>query len=368
MTAPLRERIPLSSSSRSPRQIPRTSAGSPARRPGSAPLRGRGARPRPGVLPHAVRPARAGDGHDPGLFAEHPGQADLRGRRALFRGQAAQQVQQRLVLLHSPVRKLRHGGAVVGLGVENLALSVAAGQKAVRHGREGHQPHAQLLQRREEGFIRPGHHGVPVLHRRHRADRVRAAQVCRIRLRNAPVRDLSLADEVRHRPGDLLGRHGRVDAVLKIQVDALCAQAPQRPLHRLADGRRPGIGEQRQRHLSAGKVEPEAELRGDGHPSAEERQGLAHERLVCVRVLRRAVDLRRVKEGIAHLHRLEDAAHSLPLFHGRAVCVGQSHAPQPHRGYGQPAAQGPRLHLPHLLFLDCTPIPPGREVSIGYGV
>ena len=102
-----------------------------------------------------------------------------------------------------------------------LALAVLAGEKTVGHGGKGYQSHAQFLQNREQALILPGHHRVAVFHRRHRANRMGAAQVFFICLRDAPVGDLALADEIRHHPGHFLRLHCRVDAVLEIEVDVV---------------------------------------------------------------------------------------------------------------------------------------------------
>lgn len=72
------------------------------------------------VLVHALDLASPGDGDDSGPFLEHPRQGDLAGRGAALRGNAAEELEERIVLLVCLLRELRHAGTVVGRGVETL--------------------------------------------------------------------------------------------------------------------------------------------------------------------------------------------------------------------------------------------------------
>lgn len=62
----------------------------------------------------------SGMGTIQGLFLEHPRQGDLAGRGAVLRGNAAEELEERVVLLVHLLRELRHAGTVVGRGVEAL--------------------------------------------------------------------------------------------------------------------------------------------------------------------------------------------------------------------------------------------------------
>ena len=62
-----------------------------------------------------------------------------------------------------------------------------------------------------------------------------AADGFRARLGEAEVQNLALLDEVFHRAGDVLDRHGRIDAVLVVEIDAVGPQALERFLDDLPD-------------------------------------------------------------------------------------------------------------------------------------
>ena len=205
----------------------------------------------------------------------------------------------------------------------------------------------------------PGHHGIPVLHRRHRADRVGAAQVLLIRLRDAPVRDLPLPDQIGHYAGHLLRRDSRVDPVLEIKVDMVGFETPQRPFQGLPDGFRTGIREQGVGNLPARQVKPHAELGGDHRPVPAGGQRLPHQAFVAVRVLRRAVHLGGIKESIPHFKGFPHQTDRFPLLSGRTVGVGKAHAAQPDGGNGQILAQNSLLHPHQLLILPLYPA--GRQ-------
>ena len=54
---------------------------------------------RPDVLVQALKPARAGDGHNPRLLGQQPRERDLRGRGLLALRDAAEQIDQKLAQL-----------------------------------------------------------------------------------------------------------------------------------------------------------------------------------------------------------------------------------------------------------------------------
>lgn len=198
-----------------------------------------------------------------------------------------------------------------------------------------------------------GHHRVAVLHGRDGADLVGAAQILLRRLRDSPVENLPLADQVGHRARLLLGLHLRVDAVLVVEIDAVGAQAAERLLHRTADGRRTRVGNEGVRPCAVGVVERQPEFRGEDDPVAEGAQRLAQQLLVVVRPVGRAVDLRRIEEVIAHLHGIGQQLRHLALVGRSAVSVAHAHTAQPHGGDPQPAqSQYSVLHRPQNWLFD----------------
>src|ERR1700759_2306722 len=68
-----------------------------------------------------------GDGDDPGLLRQQPGDRDLRRRRLLARGDLLEQVNQRLIRFHGLRREARKHGAEVVLFELGL-LARRAGQ------------------------------------------------------------------------------------------------------------------------------------------------------------------------------------------------------------------------------------------------
>ncbi len=81
--------------------------------------------------------------------------------------------------------------------------------------------------------------------------------------------DLAGGDELLDRPGDILHRHGGIDAMLVEQVDAVGLQPLERGVGDLADMRGPAVDAGRR-----GRV-LEAEFRGDDDLVAERRERLA---------------------------------------------------------------------------------------------
>lgn len=120
-------------------------------------------------------------------------------------------------------------------------------------------------------------------------------------LREPEIADLAGPDEVSDRSRDLLDRHGRIDAVLVEQVDAIRPQAPQRGFRDGADRRGPA-------------VEPdifgavlEAELGGHDHVVTERRDGLADHCLIG----ERPISLGRVEQCHAAVEGRADEADRL---------------------------------------------------------
>ena len=144
-------------------------------------------------------------------------------------------------------------------------------QEALAERAEGDEADPQLLERRQDVRFRlPPPQRVFALQRRDRLDRMRAADGLHAGLREAEVLHLALLDQVLHRPGDVLDRHVRVDAVLVEEVDGLDPE----PLERasvtawMCSGR---LFSPRCRPVA---VELEAELGGDHDLIAERARAL----------------------------------------------------------------------------------------------
>lgn len=99
------------------------------------------------------------------------------------------------------------------------------------------------------------------------------ADGARAGLRAAEVQHLALLDEILEGAGRVLDRHGQVNAVLVVQVDAVALQALERLRDHAANALRAAVQAIRD-------VDLEAELGGDGDVVAD--QGLGDEFLVHV--------------------------------------------------------------------------------------
>src|SRR5215469_2613360 len=88
-------------------------------------------------------------------------------------------------------------------------------------------------------------------------------------------------------------------------------------------------------------IDREAELGGDHHPVTERRQSLADDLLIG----EGAVDLGRVKQSEAKLHRLADELDALLFAQGVAVAEVQAHAAEADRRHLKAASEYAFLHL-----------------------
>src|SRR5512140_3848815 len=90
------------------------------------------------------------------------------------------------------------------------------------------------------------------------------------RLGQPEVLHLPFLDQLLDRPGDVLDRYVRVDAVLIIEIDRLDAEPLERALGHLPYVVEPAA----EPHLLAVGIELEAEFRGDDYLPAERRERL----------------------------------------------------------------------------------------------
>src|SRR3984885_9380390 len=179
---------------------------------------------------------RPRDRHDPGPLSEEPGERDLRWRRLLACGDPFQKVDQ------SAVCRARFGREPGRVGPEvaghDLRFCVDfTGQEPGAEWTEGNEADPELLAHREravlfdvarpEGILalqrRNGLHGVGSSYRRHAG------------LRQPKVLHLALLDQVLDRPGDVLHRHVRIDAMLIEEVDAAGTKALKRRIYDPSD-------------------------------------------------------------------------------------------------------------------------------------
>jgi hypothetical protein len=137
------------------------------------------------------------------------------------------------------------------------------------------------------------------------------------RLGEAEVENFALLDEIADRPGHLLDRYLRIDAVLIEQIDAVGAKALQRAFDGDADVRRAAV----HRADAANGVRDKPELARDTHLVAEWGERLAHK--LFVRIW--AVDLGCIEEGDAVLMGFTKDSDALRLICGRSVVGADAH-------------------------------------------
>src|SRR5579885_1560793 len=117
---------------------------------------------------------RAGNGRDPGLLSQHPGEGDLRARDALAACELSHELDEGLVRLPAFRRESRQGIAEVR-AVELRVLVDGACEEAPAERAVGDEADAELLEHREYLALGlPPPQGILVLQRRDRLDRVRA--------------------------------------------------------------------------------------------------------------------------------------------------------------------------------------------------
>ena len=205
-----------------------------------------------------------------------------------------------------------------------------AGQEAAAERREGDEPDAEFAQRRDDLRLQVAlPQRIFALQRRHRMDRMGAADVGDAGLRQAEVAHLALPDEVGDGAGDVLDRHGRIDPVLIEEVDMVGLEPLERAFHRLADVRRAAV----EAGALLAVVEAEAELGGDGHLVAAAGERAAEQLLV----LEGAIDLGGVEEGAAEFDGAMQRGDRLG-FVRRAVGLAHAHAAEADRRDLQPLA------------------------------
>src|SRR5205823_1139849 len=153
----------------------------------------------------------------------------------------------------------RHTVAKVG-AVEGRVLVDRAGEEALAERAEGDEADPELLERGHDlRFRLTPPQRVLALERSDRLDGVRATDRLHARLGEPEAPDLALRDQLLDRPGDVLDRDARVDAVLVEEVDRLGLEPPERALDDLSDVLRAAV----QPPLLALRADAEAELGRD---------------------------------------------------------------------------------------------------------
>ena len=246
------------------------------------------------VLLHAVEPARAGDGHHVLPLRQQPGEAELRGRAALLRGDRLDLRNQRAVLREVLLLEARMRGAPP---VDLREVGDRAGQEAAAERRIGDEADAE---RPRDGARRLGllavQQRVLGLHRGDRVRRMGAADGLRRGLGQAEVAHLPLLDQPGHRADRLLDRHGGIDAVLVVEVDHLDAEALEGGLAGLLHVVGPAV-----HAVRPARVLRLAELGGEEDLVADALQRLADHRLVVAPAIHvGAVEMRDAEiDGVA---------------------------------------------------------------------
>src|SRR5206468_7270669 len=217
-------------------------------------------------------------------------------------------------------------------GAEVLETLHLAGEEAAPERAVGHEADAQLAARLEDaasplGVAAPQR--ILALHGGDRVHRVRAAQRVGRAFGEAEVAHLARLHELRHRADRLLDRHGRIDAVLVVEIDRFEAE----PLQAAVAGVAHIVGLARDTHR-APALAHEAEL-GREHdavaPSARGEETADHRLVVAA-----AVRIGGIPEGHADLDRARERLLVLGLV-GLAVELRHSHHAEADRRHAQSA-------------------------------
>src|ERR1700730_13598021 len=153
--------------------------------------------------------------------------------------------------------------------------------------------------------------------------------------------DLTLLDQILHRPPPILDRPAGITPGLIKQVDNVDLQPPQRRLSDLADVLGPAVHANLPSRLG---IEPPAELGGDHHLVAKRRERLADQLFVR----ERAVDLCGIEESYLAFDRPADDSDSLLLVEDVTITKVEPHASEANRGHFEPAFSELSLH--HRFF------------------
>ncbi len=175
------------------------------------------------------------------------------------------------------------------------------------------------------------------------------------RLGQAEEAHLALVDEPRHRADRVLDRHGRIDAMLVVEVDRVDPQ----PLQRRLAGLPHVVGMPADAEALAVRAAPVAELRRDDDPIAAPVDRAADELLVD----EGAVHVGRVEQRHAEVDGATDRRHRLILV-GLAVELRHPHAAEADRGdRGAAASEHTCLHRSSCPAARGRPTLRRREVA-----
>jgi hypothetical protein len=301
------------------------------------------------VFFQAVELGGTGDGNDPGLLGEEPGEGDLGAGGFFLVGDFAQGFDDVLVGFAGFGLKARDGVADVVAG-EGGFLVDGAGEEAFAEGAEGDEADAELFKGGEDVLLRLAPpEGVLALEGGDGLDGVGAADGGGGGFGHAEVLDFTFLDKLFDGSGGLFDGNFEVDAVLVEEVEGVDLEALEAGLGDLADVLRAAV--EGVPFAAVVGVGFEAELGGDDDFSAEGGQGFADELLVD----EWAVDLGSVEEGDALLDGGADDLDGFVLFRGGAEAEAEAHAAEADGGdFETVFSQGACLHL---IFSPARPGP-----------
>ena len=161
---------------------------------------------------------------------------------------------------------------------------------------------------------------------------MRGGSIC-ARFGKTEVQDFAFLDEVLDRARDILDRHGRINAMLVVEIDTIGAQALEGLFDDTLDTLRAAV-------QCDGPVNRKTKLRGDRDLVANTLQGFAHKLFVRVR----AIHFGGVKKGHTVLVGRADCFQALLFGRGGSVIRADAHASRAQFGYLQ-CAEFPLFHL-----------------------
>src|SRR5712692_2683101 len=274
------------------------------------------------ILDQALDPLGAGDRDDIRPLGEQPGEDELGGGATLVARDRRELPDQREILVEIGLGETRVAPAAITLRDVGGILHLA-GQQAAAERRIGDVGDAELAGR-AQGFLRLGavEQRVFALNGGDRMDAVGATDRLGPRLAEAEGANLALLDQLGHGADRLLDRHGRINAVLVIEVDDFDAQPFQARIARLRDVSGAAVDA-----VEAALAPDLAEFgrQHDACPSPGNRP--ADELLVVAPT----VHVGAVEQSDAAVERLVDDRDRVAIV-ARAVDAGERHAAEADRG------------------------------------
>src|SRR3989442_39796 len=209
------------------------------------------------------------------------------------------------------------------------------------NGQQAQDSRPERIRQSVEGSLKRLRTDVLDLYYQHRVDPTVPIEDVAGTVKELIVLHLALRNQFLDRSRNAFDRHGRFNAVLSIEVQAVCPETFQRTLDALSDALGPAV-----LHLLS-VLDLDPELGGDHHLSAQWRQRLAHELFVGVGT----VNFGRIEECHAAFDGCADERDHRLLVRWETVALAHPHAAEPERRNFQAPPPPSQFALLHFVSL-----------------